>query len=262
MIISTVILSWNRPALLQRTIASYAATTRCEHELFLVDNGSDDDTKDVIREAERAGVLDRVLLLDRNEGGLALNRLLPETSSPLVHISENDIEYLPGWDEAVLRAFDTFPELGQLSLFSPWPQTDDGEIWVDEQAHEPLEADGVVIYLTSSVTATCVIRREVVERGTRFHNVSSIGRFELLDDCEFSAQVRALGLQVAWGNRYLVKNWGHNVAEMRDNVEYYVENYANKDWVGVAGLEERLAKHGFRLVAGHEGTTGRIEPLP
>jgi Glycosyl transferase family 2 len=247
-LLSTIFLSWNRPALLERTIESYAANTCVDHEVMLVDNASDKATKDVIKAARRAGRLDRVVFLRRNQGGRALNRVLPAVRGRFIHFSENDIEYWPGWDAAVIRKFEAFPELGQLSPFSPWPPAHHvaGLDGVSDSL-EPLESNGEVIYEYPSVGTTCVVRHEVVEAGLRWSNIDS-GRFRFPNDAQFSRQIRALGYKVARSDRYLVKNWGHNLEEMKSDVEYYLENYANKSWVGVEGLDQRLAQLGYRLV--------------
>ena len=52
LVIATVILSWQRPDLLRRTIESYTAQTTVAHRVLLIDNGSDAATRDVIVAAQ------------------------------------------------------------------------------------------------------------------------------------------------------------------------------------------------------------------
>ena len=79
------------------------------------------ETLEVIQTWNATGNIDKLILLDQNEGGCAFNRAVPFVTGSCVHISENDLEYRPGWDTILLPKCDAFPRLGQLSLFHPNP---------------------------------------------------------------------------------------------------------------------------------------------
>lgn len=97
MSLTSVIVSWNRPALLARTIQSLR-----EHSTFpllVVDNASAIETTDLIRsitsEHER-------LLLPTNVGiNRAVEQALTRVQTPLVHVGDADIQYLEPLDAAV-----------------------------------------------------------------------------------------------------------------------------------------------------------------
>ena len=63
----------------------------------------------------------------------------------LLHRSDNDMEYLPGWCDEVVRCFDENPRLGQLGL-------------------RTVEEEGPV----SAVGGNAVFRREVWDAGARY----------------------------------------------------------------------------------------------
>lgn len=84
-----------------------------------------------------------------------------------IHISENDLEYLPGWDGELLSKFNTFPQLGQLSPFSPFHEVERGEIWTDRPALWQQGNGVVVLEALANVTTSCVLRREVWDKGVR-----------------------------------------------------------------------------------------------
>src|SRR5579872_6270840 len=117
--ISTLILNWNRADLLQMTVESYLETTSNDVELFIIDNASTDDSRNYLTriEKERAAVV-KVFYLEENLGGEAYNVAIPSAVGDLIHLSENDQLFLPGWVDHVKRAFEIFSDLGQLSLFS------------------------------------------------------------------------------------------------------------------------------------------------
>lgn len=113
-VISTVILNWNRSDLLKITVESYLKTVEVPYELIIVDNGSTDNSRKIIEElkAKHGNKINKIILLDKNIGGEAINLGLNEAKGKLLHISENDIEYLPGWSTKVVKLFQTFDKLG------------------------------------------------------------------------------------------------------------------------------------------------------
>ena len=53
---------------------------------------------------------------------------------------------------------------------------------------------------------------------------------------------------VAWNDKYLVNNLGHNVEEFKTDLQYYIANYEAKNWLGLDGFKERLEAHGYYLL--------------
>lgn len=251
-LLSTVVLNWNRAYLLEKTIASYLATVSVGYELTVVDNASTDGSRELIRETCTGRANVRAILLDSNLGGEALNIGLAEARGRYLHVSENDLEYLPGWDTEMLAKFEAFPELGQLSPFSPFPQVERGEVWVEKPATLVTQGHASIYVALGNVTTSCIIRRQIWDQGVRWKTfVFEVFRFP--NDGAFSSEVKDLGYLVAWNDKYVAVNWGCNIEEFSGNVAYYVQNYKDKPWLGVQGWAERLAAHGFRLVQDEGG---------
>jgi len=240
-LISTTLLNWNRADLLKTTLTSYVKTITVPHELFVIDNHSTDGSRDVIREFCAEQPVVTAVLLEDNLGGEAVNLGLERSRAPFLHISENDLEYLPGWSDAVLDLFETFPELGQLSLFGPVPT--DEEAW-DVKPCALRHRRGRIIYVTEhNVSTSCILRREVWDSGVRVHNLpTQEGQFLFPDDGRLSIETRAAGYWVAWAPHYLVRNLGHRGDEIITRSAYYLENYRSKSWFGLPGLAERLVR--------------------
>lgn len=247
--------------MLYRTLRSYRENTRSAAELIVVDNGSLRETRTLIESAESTGLVDISIFLPLNEGGGALNYATPFLRGDYVHYSENDIEYRPHWDTALLAKFNAFSKLGQLSPFAPRPETDIGEIWV-EHSGQHVSSSGQGVFVTNAgIGTTCVVRREVLEQGVKWTNIEA-GEWRWPNDANFSAQVRGHGLAVAWNDVYMAGNLGHNVSEWQRDLPYYLAGYAAKRWVGIAGMERRLRSAGHELVHAEGGEIVGIRRLP
>ena len=259
-VLSTVLLSWNRPHMLYRTLRSYRDATRSAAELIVVDNGSLRETRTLIESAESVGLIDTAIFLPANEGGLGLNYPTPFLRGDYVHYSENDIEYRPHWDTALLAKFSAFPRLGQLSPFAPKPEVDIGEVWVEHGGQSTWSSGQEVFATNAGVGTTCIVRRQVLEEGVKWTNIEA-GEWRWPNDAHFSSQVRRHGFAVAWNDRYVAANLGHNISEWEADLPYYLASYAAKRWVGIGGLERRLRGAGHELIRAEDGKVVGIRRL-
>jgi len=248
-IITTVLLNWNRIHLLKKAVESYLNTISFPYELIIVDNASTDDSRDYIRSVCKNDSNHFGIFLSRNIGGEAFNLGFHLAKGLYFHSMSNDGEYLPGWDKYALSKFEEFPELGQLSLISSKPQKEKGEIWITKPS-TPITRNGITIRQTDfNIGSTCIFRKEIWKKGVRWENMPSQSqKIRLPDDGEFSRRIRELGYLVAWSDKYTTINWGHNVQEWKNNLEYYIINYEAKNWLGIEGMKNRLNENGYDLI--------------
>jgi len=146
-VLHTVLVSYERPHLLKRTVKSYLRTVTLPHHLVVVDNGSSDDVRRWLDKAFTDGRLDEVLMLPRNcYPGYATNRgwELADERVTLLHRSDNDVYYHPGWCDEVVERFSD-PTLGQLGM-------------------RTLEEEGP----HAAVGGNCVVRRQLWDEGLRY----------------------------------------------------------------------------------------------
>jgi len=125
-------------------------------EIIVVDNGSVDESRRVIEEAR--SYLPQLLsvLLDENAGGEAVNLCFEKVSGELIHISENDLVYLPGWADHVRTAFCLFSNLGKLSLFGA-TSLDAHPRWFMQLSRLGF-ANGKILYNALGNVGTCSVR--------------------------------------------------------------------------------------------------------
>jgi len=237
-LVSTVVLNWNRADLLRRTLESYREATTVPHELFIVDNASTDGSREVIEAFCRDHPQAQAIYMDENRGGEAFNEGLARARGRLLHLSENDLEYRPGWAGEALELFERFPRLGQLSLFGPVPE--DEEVWEPKPCRLIRAGSRFVYEAAGNVGTSSLLRRELWEAGVRVHNIEGPGGVRLPNDPRLSEEVRRAGYLVAWAPRYLVRNLGHEAEEFRRREDYYRANYAAKPWLGEEGWRRRL----------------------
>ncbi len=249
LLISTILLNWNRAVLLEQTLRSYAETVTEPFELIVVDNASDDDSRKVIDGARRYIPELQVLLLDDNIGGEAFNLGLERISGELIHLSENDYLYLVGWSDHVRDAFRCFPDLGQLSLLRGIrPDRQPGAV----QPADLRFAQGKILYeARNNVITTSVLRSSLFhDHAIRVHNIprSDPNHMLLPADGRLSAEVRTVGYWCAWSDRDYTRSLGHEIEEFDRDPEYYFRNYASKPWIGIEGWRKRNAELATRLV--------------
>lgn len=229
-LISTTILNWNRADLLHRTIESYLETISVPYEIFIIDNASTDESRDVIEYFSSRAPNVRGIYLSKNCGGEAINIGLKHSQGRFLHISENDIEYLSGWAEKTMELFEGFSSLGQLSMFGPVPE--DEEVW-ELKPSVLRHSRGHIVYETPcNVGTTSMLRREVWGCGIRVKNIQETGGFLFPDDAQLSKDIKNAGFMVAWADHYMVKNLGHFASEFKSREEYYKKNYRSKPWLG------------------------------
>ena len=57
-----------------------------------------------------------------------------------------------------------------------------------------------------------------------------------------------MGYWIAWNDKYTVINWGYNVKEWIQHVDYYLENYRAKERIQEDGWKKKLNEHGYDLI--------------
>jgi glycosyltransferase involved in cell wall biosynthesis len=115
--VSVVLTTFNRSTLLQRSIASILAQTHREFELIVVDDGSTDDTQEVL-----ARIDDPRLRVERHERNLGVSRArntgVAAATGTFVCFQDDDDEWLPDKLAVELEVGSRQPDPDNVLLYS------------------------------------------------------------------------------------------------------------------------------------------------
>jgi glycosyltransferase involved in cell wall biosynthesis len=227
-----VLITYNRLAYTKQTLRSLWDTITVPYYLVVVDNNSDDGTREYLEGLLKRGRIDKLIPNPENYyPGKACNigwteglKEYPQATH-LMRL-DNDMHFEQGWDKRAEGYFSTIDRLGQLGL-----DFDGGENKV------PQFYNGMgLIEWPGCVGGPCIIRRIIFNSGLRYSEERWEGsNSKLQEDSRFSREVKNDGWLVGHMDERLSwtfankENWGqykdYYIKTMRDrgyteNVEY------------------------------------------
>lgn len=117
--ISIIVVNWNRCELLQACLESLIGQQGVDFEIIVVDNGSTDGSREVVAAvAAKTGGCPPIRLISNTENRgfcAANNQGFAASSAEFVALLNNDAEACPGWVAALLRAFESRPDVGMVA---------------------------------------------------------------------------------------------------------------------------------------------------
>jgi GT2 family glycosyltransferase len=200
-LVSIVTLSWNAVHFTRIALDSIARYTSEPYEVIVVDNGSRQETVDVLRAVDDPHV--RVIYNATNLGyGGGNNVGIAHASGDHIALLNNDVIVTEGWLDVLLDPFDRMPRVG---VTAPRSNCVVGEQQVADATYG--DEAGIHAYasarrrtyarqgfLTERAIGLCLcVDRRVIEEIGGFDERFAVGNFE---DDDFSVRVRAAGYQI------------------------------------------------------------------
>lgn len=217
----------NRLDYTKRCLESYIATTDPhERKIVVVDNASSDKTTTYLN--SMIPWIDKIILNQENKyPGAAVNQGwaagLEGYYAPLLHRSDNDVEYQSGWLDYVEKCYQ-WDGLGQLGLLTFDENGGNGM----ENNPTPLPADRDFLinwHYGGNIGGVCVISKVAWDRGVRYKELQwQPGANE---DYWFSNDIRATGFNLAAVCDPIVKNLSKDQSERYP--EYTVETTSKRN---------------------------------
>jgi glycosyltransferase involved in cell wall biosynthesis len=203
--VSIIICTRNRAKSLRETLCSIGAAVLPEGttaELLVVDNGSTDETRRVVEEANTGDIPLRYLHECRRGKVHALNRGITECRSEIAAFTDDDVCVSRDWVARLLSAYEddeVSAVQGRVKVAwdNPLPK------WFDPAQHgNPAEVDAgnerIKPYREPLVGANMSFRRKVAEKIGLFNTLLGPGRLGLWDDTEFSHRLIKAGFVQAY----------------------------------------------------------------
>ena len=230
-----VVITFNRLAYTKKTLRYLWDTIQVPYYLIVVDNNSDDGTKEYLKTLEGRNKVDLVIYNKENlYPGAATNigwetgiKLFPEATH-LMRL-DNDMELKAGWDIAAESYFKAIPELGQLGL--------------DHEAIETPKAVLREMYINGKclnpwpgcVGGPNIIPREVFDAGMRYEPYKwNDGRKSALqEDSKFSRLIQYHGYLSGHMTEPLARTFA-NKDNWSDYPEYYKKTMLDRGYVAQA----------------------------
>lgn len=235
-----VLITYNRLAYTKKTLRELWATIEVPYYLVIVDNNSDDGTREYLERLDKRGRADKVILNpDNYYPGKATNigweaglKEFPEATH-LMRL-DNDMHLTKGWDELAESYFKAIPELGQLGL-------DHEAIEHPKAALRVLEINGKRLNpWPGCVGGPNIIRRKIWDMGLRYRELMwNDGRHSpLQEDSQFSKAIQGKGYITGHMTEDVARTFA-NKDNWSDFPDYYKKTMSDRgydDLLKEAGL--------------------------
>jgi glycosyltransferase involved in cell wall biosynthesis len=201
MTIAAAIAVYNGANLIRRSLESILGQTRAADEVIVVDDGSTDNTPEIVQ-----SYLPRVRYLRQNNSGVstARNRAAREATSEWIAYLDHDDEWLPRKLERQAAAVETHPD-ASLCYTAYWMRELDGsqrvahipetQVWPSARMRNPFPPSVVMLR-----------RAQLLESGGFYEGLKRAG----VEDWEFFARFladhRVIGVNEPLANYYVVPN--------------------------------------------------------
>ena len=253
-LVSVILPTYNCAAFLPHSIGSILAQTYNSYEIIVVDDGSTDNTKEVLYP-----FMQRIkyILLEQNKGlPTARNIGILSAQGKYIAFIDADDLWLPEKLQTDIEYFETHPEVSMV--YSKHLNIDQNGRMLDEASQKRLPSGNIFTQLFSEqnfiITSSVVVRKEIFETTGLF--------YEQLSNCQdWDMWLRiAFYFKVGGINTPLVKyrHNPHSLSKNRNNVLKYQKMVIDKIYSNFKdkenGINEKLYK---KRLASHYAKVGR-----
>lgn len=194
-LISICVLTYNRVGMLKKCLNSLIPSlNNINYEIIVWDNGSDDGTRDFLREYEGTGNV-KTVLNDSNIGtkakGLAVEMAKGDY---IIGIDDDVIKFPDNWVQDMVYAYNNIPFMGYLAADVEQDEMTDGAKQPLEQYTEEIYLDEKIILQTGPTGGWCyMISREVYKEVGKFWYPKN--RIFFADDKDYGRRCYDKGLK-------------------------------------------------------------------
>ena len=228
--ISVIIPSWNTVDLLKVCIECVRVHTPDPLEIIVVDNGSTDGSRDILRHLESASI--RPILLPVNQGfASACNHGLRAATGDILCLLNTDAFVTRGWSQSILSRM----RKTGAGMAGPWTNAAKGpqrRKWrhrmIPPMFRRPLEVDFLSFFCV-------VMTRDVLSQVGWLDEQFGLGSFE---DDDYCRRARKLGFRLVIDPRSWVWHAAHRTMMANDLDIKELTNQGKKVFEAKWGMEE------------------------
>lgn len=163
-----IILTWNQLETTKTCIESYLANTLVPTRLIVIDNASDESTRQYLSFLKNTPNCEiKIVLNEENLGFIrGMNQGIEISNAPYICLANNDLIFTKGWLKEIINVFDEYKNLGVLNPNSNnLGVSPEGGVSLEDFANRLKDKDkGVFAEMPYCVGFCMVIRREVIEK--------------------------------------------------------------------------------------------------
>lgn len=184
---------WNQPEHTERCLESLISHTRSTFRAIVIDNGSEQETRDILKKFSDSDSRIEVITNPTNTGFVrAINQGIEASQAPLLCLLNNDTELTEGWLEELIEVLDMDSSIGMVNPLCNEPEREFGLI----------PTDGARYYLMDKPQGFCLlIRGEVIDAVGGLNTDYGMG---LYDDFDFGLRVQQKGFEIALATKAFV----------------------------------------------------------
>jgi GT2 family glycosyltransferase len=210
---SLIIITLNRAALLERTLAGLSRQTRQIDEIIVIDNGPTGDTERVVSASTA-----RYVPEPRRGYGYARNRGLAEARGEVLYFLDDDCVPDPDWSDVlwnVLNSGDADLASGSRAPGQPGLAARLEYLSTDGPVLSPSIAAGPARHLS---TSNLILRRDVVEKVGCFDTALT-----MCEDRDFTTRARKLGFRLHYEPKARVTHYPaiHGLSDYLGKMRHY-----------------------------------------
>jgi GT2 family glycosyltransferase len=206
---------WNQLQLTRDCIEYIVKNTYYPYRLIIIDNGSEKDTQEYLKELSKDNKLQVILI--RNEANLgyvkAINQGLKISDAPYACLLNNDTKVTNNWLENMVKIAEVIPRIGIVSPTSNESFPEDTE-----------NTEEIYIELAAADGFCMLIKHKVIEKIGFFDEIFGMGMWEEID---YSRRVYQAGFICVRAKNALVYHYGNKsfgLLEKRNKKRLYKRN--------------------------------------
>lgn len=234
-----VIPVWNHPEMTKDCIESIAKHTRFPYRIVIVDNASDEPTRNYLDSIGKE-TSDRVVIIRNKENTgfvKAVNQGMRYSDAEYICIMNNDTLATDGWLTEMIEIAAANDDIGVINPSSNTSCQFPGEMSIDDYAETLKKFKGDYQELYTCRAFAMVLKKEVKEKAGYLDEDYGMGYY---DDTDYCKRAQELGLRTVRAKAsYVYHKESQSFSKIKEKSEIFSEN--EKKFIAKWGRQLRVA---------------------